>query len=99
MNFSQASYFYKIIKEPVLSEKTTVGFENSGKYAFRVLCGATKLEIAQAIEYIFDVKVEKVRLLRIEAKRKRFRGRWGRRNNICKAYVQIKPGKSIDFGY
>ena len=88
----------KVLLGPVISEKSTLAADNNGQYVFRVVTDATKHEIGQAVELMFDVKVDNVRVLNVKGKRKRFGARSGRRSDWRKAYVRLKPGQDIDFG-
>jgi len=88
----------KILLSPVISEKAARGTEDSGQYAFRVTPDATKREIALAVEMMFDVAVERVQVLNMKGKTKRFGRRYGRRSDWRKAYVRLQPGHEIDFG-
>jgi large subunit ribosomal protein L23 len=63
-----------------------------------VLRDASKMEIRQAVEKIFEVKVESVRTLVQDGKMKRFGGRMGRRNHWKKAYVSLAAGQKIEIG-
>jgi large subunit ribosomal protein L23 len=63
-----------------------------------VTADATKPEIGRAVELLFDVQVEDVRVLNVKGKHKRFGARSGRRPDWRKAYVRLKPGQDIDFG-
>jgi large subunit ribosomal protein L23 len=64
---------------------------------FKVLSTATKTEVKQAVEGMFNVKVDKVRILNIKGKTKRFGGRIGKRSDLRKAYVTLMPDNDIDF--
>jgi large subunit ribosomal protein L23 len=86
---------YQIIKRPLITEKTTMIAENN-TYTFEVLKNATRVEVKEAIEAIFNVKVEKVNILNQEGKTKRFRGIPGKRNSVKKAYVRLQEGQSLD---
>lgn len=86
---------YKIIKSPLITEKTTMIAENN-TYTFEVLKDATKVEVKDAIEAIFDVKVEKVNILNQTGKTKRFRGMPGKRKDVKKAYVRLQEGQTLD---
>ena len=86
---------YDTILAPLITEKATVLSEQN-KVVFRVALGATKDEIAVAIEELFKVKVTKVNTLIQKGKTKRFRGRPGRRSDIKKAIVTLQEGQSID---
>ena len=88
---------HDIILRPVLTEKAYDGFADK-RYVFEVAIGANKTEIKQAIETVFDVKVENVNTLRTLGKIKR-QGRYsGRTPEIKKAYVTLKEdSKAIEF--
>ncbi len=86
---------YDTILAPVITEKSTLLSED-GKVVFRVALNATKKEIAEAVEELFKVKVEKVNTLRVKGKTKKFRGIPGKRNDIKKAVVTLAEGQSID---
>ena len=86
-----------VLLAPVVSEKATMVAEKRGQVAFRVLQDATKDEIRAAVELLFKVQVESVQVLNQKGKQKRF-GRFnGRRRNVRKAYVNLKPGQEINF--
>ena len=88
---------YDIIIRPVLTEKSYDGMADK-KYAFEVAIDANKTEIKQAVETIFDVKVESVNTMRIEGKLKRQGRTQGRRPERKKAYVTLTEGsKTIEF--
>ena len=88
---------YDIIIRPVLTEKSYDGIADK-KYAFEVAVKANKIEIKQAIEAIFDVKVESVNTMRIEGKMKRQGRTEGRRPERKKVYVTLTEGsKGIEF--
>lgn len=88
---------YQILLEPHVSEKSTVLADESNQHVFRIAAGATRSEVKQAVEELFKVKVEKVRILNVKGKTKRFGGRLGKRSNIRKAYVTLGAGNDIDF--
>jgi large subunit ribosomal protein L23 len=67
------------------------------QFGFKVAIGATKPEIAAAIEVLFNVKVLSVNTLIQKGKTKRFKGRPGVRSDLKKAIVTLAPGQSIDF--
>lgn len=87
----------QVILGPVVSEKSTASNE-VGTHIFKVRRDATKTEIKQAVEKIFEVKVESVRTLVHDGKVKRFGGRVGRRNHWKKAYVSLAEGEKIELG-
>lgn len=85
-----------IIIRPVISEKAyTLMSEN--KYTFRVPLTANKVQIRQAVEKIFGVKVEKVATLRVLGKTKRMGRTQGKRSDWKKAIVTLKAGETIEF--
>jgi len=88
----------KVLLSPVISEKAALAAENSAQYAFRVVPDATKREIGRAVEIMFGVEVDCVRVLNLKGKKKRFGRRLGKRPGSRKAYVRLMPGHDIDFG-
>jgi large subunit ribosomal protein L23 len=87
---------YQVIIRPVITEKSNIAAA-SGNYTFIVDRRANKVEIAQAVSYIFDVDVVKVRIINKAAKF----GRWGRKrvqrkSAEKKAIVTLLPGQRID---
>ena len=86
---------YDTILGPVITEKSTLVSEQN-QVVFRVPLTATKPEIKEAVEALFDVKVEAVNTIRVKGKVKRFRGRMGRRGDYKKAMVKLAEGQSID---
>lgn len=86
----------KVLLEPRVSEKT-VGLNSAlNQVTFRVLPDATKPEIKSAVEFLFNVKVDEVRVVNVKGKVKRFGRRLGKRSDWKKAYVSLKSGFSID---
>ncbi len=88
----------KVLLAPIISEKSTRIAEQSSQFTFRVMTDATKREIACAVELLFEVKVDHVRVLNVKGKQKRVGQRLGKRQDWRKAYVRLKPGHDIDFG-
>jgi len=87
----------KVLLSPVVSEKSALVADKANQFAFKVVTDATKPEIAQAVELLFDVKVRDVRTVNVKGKQKRFGAVLGRRNNWKKAYVRLQDGHDIDF--
>lgn len=88
-----------ILLSPVISEKSTVMAEGGNVVVFKVRDDATKLEIKDAVELLFDdVKVSQVRTVNIKGKRKMFKGRPGKRNDVKKAYITLAEGADIELG-
>ena len=89
---------YQVLLGAHISEKSTVIADEANQFAFRVSTDATKPEIKQAVEKIYSVNVESVRLLNVKGKVKRtFRGTTVRKPYWKKAYVRIAAGQDIDF--
>ncbi|MCP5418427.1 MAG: 50S ribosomal protein L23 [Chromatiaceae bacterium] len=88
----------QLLISPVISEKSTAAADSARQYIFRVLPDATKPEIKKAVELMFNVKVDSVRVINAKGKSKRFGRTMGRRSNIRKAYVKLAEGSDIDFG-
>lgn len=86
-----------ILLSPVVSEKGAMVAESGNQFTFKVMTDATKTEIAQAVELMFEVNVEQVRTVNVKGKQKRFGAMMGRRNNWKKAYVRLQAGQDIDF--
>jgi large subunit ribosomal protein L23 len=87
---------HRIIIAPLISEKTTRLAEKHNQAVFRVLPDARKPEIKAAVEKLFNVKVESVRTLNMQGKRKRFGRFEGRRSDWKKAYVTLAEGQQIE---
>ena len=84
-----------IILRPVITEASMSGIANK-KYTFKVANDANKIEIAQAVEAIFDVKVVKVNTLIVKPKPKRVRYQLGHTRSWKKAMVTLKEGDTIE---
>ena len=85
----------QILIAPVVSEKS-YSLINDNKYTFKVHKDAHKTQIRQAVEQLFDVKVERVNVLKVQTKPKR-RGRFmGTKPGWKKAVVQLRKGDSIE---
>lgn len=90
------NHLYNIVRRPHVSEKTARASANNNQYVFQVARSATKTDIKQAVEGLFDVQVTGVQVVSMPAKRKAFRGRPGTRKGWKKAYVSLAAGQSID---
>jgi len=86
---------YQIIKRPLVTEKTTLAKE-ANKYHFEVDRRANKIEIGQAVEKLFKVKVVNVRTMNMAGKKKRVGKVLGRKRDWKKAIVTLAPGSSIE---
>ncbi len=88
---------YDTILSPHITEKATLGSEH-GQVTFKVAKTATKPEIKEAVENLFDVKVKAVNTMIQKGKTKRFKGIVGRRSDFKKAIVTLEEGQVIDTG-
>lgn len=86
---------YDLIRRPIITEKATSASEHGG-VVFEVEMDATKPQIKQAVEALFNVKVKAVNTTITKGKVKKFRGRPGRRRDVKKAYVTLLDGNTID---
>jgi large subunit ribosomal protein L23 len=86
---------YDIIIAPVITEKATVASERN-QVIFKVARNATKPQIKEAVEKLFDVKVKSVNTLVRKGKHKAFRGRLGTQSDVKKAIVTLEQGHRID---
>ena len=87
---------HQIIRKPLVTEKSNLMKETDNVVAFEVAMSSNKVEIKQAIESAFDVKVQEVRTLIVAGKVKRSGRNFGKRPNVKKAYVTLADG-TIDF--
>lgn len=85
---------YRILVKPLITEK--VGdLAKENKYVFEVGVNANKIEVAEAIEEVYDIKPVKVNIVRMKGKRVRVGRLFGKRKNRKKAIVKLPEGKSI----
>ena len=83
-----------IIVKPIITEKS-IALQNQNVYVFEVLRSANKINIKQAIEEIFKVKVESVNTVNVHTKKKRVGKYIGTTKSFKQAYVELKDGHSI----
>ena len=83
-----------LLIRPVITEKTSVMMQDN-KYTFKVPLTANKTEIRQAVEKIFNVKVEKVNTVRVLGKTKRMGRYVSKRSDYKKAIVKLAEGNTI----
>jgi large subunit ribosomal protein L23 len=86
---------YDVIRSPLVTEKSTMASENS-QVVFKVSMSATKPEIKEAVERLFNVKVLAVNTLIRKGKTKRFKGVKGHQSDFKKAIVTLEEGQAID---
>ena len=90
-------HIHKVIKRPIVTEKSNILADLYGQYTFEVDRRANKHQVKEAVEAIFDVDVEKVRIVNMKPKR----GRYGRRMVVRepawkKAIVTLAPGQRLE---
>jgi len=86
-----------VILAPIVSEKSSIAAEDNNQFVFRIEKSANKLQVKKAVELMFDVEVDSVRVLNVKGKVKRFGRTLGKRSDWKKAYVKLKAGHEIDF--
>lgn len=86
-----------MIKEPHITEKATVQKEGSNQISFKVNRRANKIEIRQAVETFFKIKVLDVRTMNVRGKSRRMGKSAGKKPDWKKAVVKLAPGESIEF--
>ena len=86
---------YDVILSPIITEKATRILENN-QVVFKVSTRATKPQIKNAIEALYNVEVISVNTINIKGKSKIFKGIKGKRTDIRKAVIRLKEGQSID---
>ncbi len=88
---------YQIIRRPIITEKSSLQKDRHNQYTFEVDPDANKIEIKEAVEKIFKVKVSEVRTSNYAGKRKRLGRSMGRRPDWKKAVVMLRAGEHIEF--
>ena len=88
----------QVLIAPIVSEKATMVAEKNNVATFKVLQDSTKYEIKAAVELMFKVEVKGVSVVNTKGKSKRFGKSMGRRDNVRKAYVMLKPGQELNLG-
>ena len=85
-----------VIKAPIITEKSADLQQNNNAVTFSVDVKANKTQIKQAVENIFNVKVESVNVVNVKPKKKRVGRYVGKTNRVTKAIVKLKEGSSIE---
>lgn len=86
----------KVIVAPHISEKATIAMEKHNEYVFEVIDTATKPEVKDAIEHLFNTKVKSVRIVNVRPKLKSFKGMEGKRKAWKKAYVTLQADQKLE---
>ncbi|NSW87972.1 MAG: 50S ribosomal protein L23 [Syntrophobacteraceae bacterium] len=88
---------YRILKRPLVTEKSTTQKEEHNKLYFEVDRRANKIQIKQAVELIFKVNVLDVATMNVKGKKKRVGRHFTKRPDWKKATVTVKPGQRVEF--
>lgn len=88
---------YEIIRKPLITEKANLLKDAAQVVSFEVARNANKIEIKQAVEKAFNVKVKSVNTILQRGKVKRLGVNVGQRSNWKKAYVTLQEGHNVDF--
>ncbi len=86
-----------VLIAPHVTEKTSLAMQNHNQYTFRVKRNATKTDVKQAVELMFEVKVAGVQIVNEPGKTRRFGRIQGRTQDWKKAYVRLVQGQAIDY--
>lgn len=86
-----------VLLEPRITEKSSLLGDKYNQFVFKVAKNASKPEIKQAVELMFEVEVDSVQVNNVKGKKKSYKNTSGRRSDWKKAYVKLKPGSNIDF--
>lgn len=87
---------YDVIKAPIVTEKSAKQMMEENKYTFEVDYNANKTEVKQAVESIFEVKVDKVNIVNVKPKKKRVGRYVGKTNKVRKAVVTLAEGETLE---
>ena len=88
---------YNIIIEPIITEKSNTQKEEAQQVTFKVPLWATKIQIREAVEKVFEKKVLDVKTIKVKGKVKRLGRHTGKRADWKKAIIKLSPGERIDF--
>jgi large subunit ribosomal protein L23 len=96
MSKSNTKTVYEVLRRPLVTEKGNVLRDEQNQYLFEVAMDATKQKVRDAVEKLFDVRVEEVRTAVVRGKLKRVGRHIGKRNNWKKAVVKVHEGDKIE---
>ena len=88
---------FKVLLGPHITEKSASATGSAAQVAFKVATDASKLEVKKAVEKLFEVKVDGVRVVNVKGKTRRTKTGMGKRSDWKKAYVRLAEGQDIDF--
>ena len=89
-------HLYQVLLAPRMTEKTVLAAESSNQYVFKVAKTASKSDIKNAVQTLFEVKVDRVQTANVKGKQKNFSRRSGQRSDWKKAYIRLAEGHSLD---
>ena len=87
---------FQVLVGPHVSEKAAIVADQSNQYVFKVAKTASKKDIKDAVQALFEVKVDKVQTVNVKGKQKNFSRRAGKRSDWKKAYIRLAEGHSLD---
>jgi len=87
---------FNTLRQPVITEKSYTASGEANQYTFRVATDATKQQIKDAVEAIFEVDVEKVQVINVPGKEKRRGYHTGRRPGYRKAMIRLAEGQTLE---
>mgnify|MGYP001162282969 FL=1 len=88
---------FKVLLGPHITEKSAMASGDAAQVVFKVSTRANKLEIRKAVEQLFEVQVDDVRVVNMKGKSRRTKTGMGQRSDWKKAYVRLAEGQDIDF--
>ena len=88
---------FKVLLGPHITEKAASATGSATQVAFKVATDASKLEVKKAVEKLFEVKVDGVRVINVKGKTRRTKTGMVKRSDWQKAYVRLAEGQDIDF--
>ena len=88
---------FTVVLGPHISEKAAISADEADQYVFKVAIDANKLEIRNAVEKLFNVKVIGVKTVKVKGKVKRNKYGFSKRSDFKKAVVRLAQGHEIDF--
>jgi large subunit ribosomal protein L23 len=88
---------FKVLLGPHITEKSAMSQGAVTQVVFKIANNANKLEVKKAVEQLFEVKVDGVRLVNVKGKTRRTKTGMGQRSDWKKAYVRLAEGQDIDF--
>jgi large subunit ribosomal protein L23 len=88
---------FNVLLGPHITEKSAMASGDASQVVFKVSTSANKLEIRKAVEQLFEVQVDEVRVVNMKGKSRRTKTGMGQRSDWKKAYVRLAEGQDIDF--